>query len=70
MREADGRYSRYEETHFQRAYETETVLGLLEKAGFRVAKLLDAETGEKPRRETERIFIAARKAQEKTWKRK
>ena len=62
VREADGRYSRYEETHFQRAYETETVLGLLEKAGFRVEKLLDAETGEKPRRETERIFIAARKA--------
>ena len=27
VREADGRYSRYEETHFQRAYETETVLG-------------------------------------------
>ena len=62
VREADGRYIRYEETHFQRAYETETVLGLLEKAGFRVEKLLDAETGEKPRRETERIFIAARKA--------
>ena len=62
VREADGRYSRHEETHFQRAYETETVLALLEKAGFRVEKLLDAETGEKPRRETERIFIAARKA--------
>ena len=31
-------------------------------AGRRVKKLLDAETGEKPRRETERIFIAARKA--------
>ena len=58
----DGLNGRYEETHFQRAYETETVLGLLEKAGFRVEKLLDAETGEKPRRETERIFIAARKA--------
>lgn len=61
VREKDGRYSRYEETHFQRAYETETVIRLLQETGFRVEKLLDAETGTELRTETERIFLAARK---------
>lgn len=59
IREEDGRYSRYEETHFQKAYDIMTVTGLLEEAGFRVEKLLDAETGEALRTETERIFVMA-----------
>ena len=54
-------YRKFEETHFQRAYEAEAVKGLLEKAGFQVEKMLDAETGGELRRETERLFVAARK---------
>ena len=61
IKEEDGRYKRFEETHFQRAYEAEAVKGLLEKAGFQVEKMLDAETGGELRRETERLFVAARK---------
>lgn len=61
VREQDGRYRRFEETHFQRAHETEKVLGLLGEAGFEVEKLLDAETGGEPRKETERLFFVARK---------
>ena len=61
IKEEDGRYRRFEETHFQRAYEAEAVKGILEKAGFQVEKMLDAETGGELRRETERLFVAARK---------
>ena len=62
VREADGRYSRSQETHFQKAYETETVRRLLEEAGFQVEGLMDAETGGELREETERILFLARKA--------
>lgn len=61
VRGDDGRYSRFEETHFQRAYETERILKLLEQAGFQTEKLLDADTGEEAGPQTERIFAAARK---------
>lgn len=61
IREADGRYSRFEETHFQRAYETERILELLDEAGFQTEKLLDADTKEAAGSQTERIFVAARK---------
>ena len=60
-KEEDGRYSRFEETHFQRAYETERILELLSKAGFKTERVLDADTGEEPSEITERIFVAARK---------
>lgn len=61
VREEDGRYSRFEETHFQRAYGTERVLELLREAGFTPERMLDMETGEAPGAQTERILIAARK---------
>ena len=61
VQEDDGRYSRFEETHFQRAYETERILKLLDEAGFQTEKLLDADTKEAAGQQTERIFVAARK---------
>ena len=62
VREEDGRYSRSQETHFQKAYEAETVRRLLEEAGFQVEGLMDAETGGELWEETERILFQARKA--------
>lgn len=47
--------------HFQRAYETERILKLLDEAGFQTEKLLDADTKEAAGSQTERIFVAARK---------
>ena len=61
VQEDDGRYSRFEETHFQRAYETERIPKLLDEAGFQTEKLLDADTKEAAGPQTERIFVAARK---------
>ena len=61
VKEEDGRYRRFEETHFQKAYDRDVILGLLKEAGCRAEKLLDGETGGELRKETERIFIAARR---------
>ena len=35
--ESDGRYCKYEETHFQRAYDTETVKQPIREAGIELA---------------------------------
>ena len=61
VKEEDGRYRRFEETHFQKAYGRDVILGLLKEAGFRAEKILDGETGGELRKETERLFVAARK---------
>lgn len=60
IREADGRFSRYQETHLQRAYETETVTELLKKAGLRVEAVYDAFTKEAPHAQSERVYFLAR----------
>jgi ubiquinone/menaquinone biosynthesis C-methylase UbiE len=60
VREEDGRYRRYEETHYQKSYELSRVLELLREAGMEVLKACDSETGETPVATTERIYIIAR----------
>lgn len=59
VREKDGLYRKYEETHFQRAYELPTVKGLLEKAGFTFAAAYDACTREPVRTDSERMYVIA-----------
>lgn len=60
IREEDGRYSKHEETHIQRAYGIEEVKGLLERAGMEFLAVYDAFTRQPPRRESERIYVLAR----------
>ena len=59
VREKDGLYRKYEETHFQRAYELHTVKDLLEKAGFTFAAAYDACTREPVRTDSERMYVIA-----------
>lgn len=60
IRDEDGRYRRFEETHYQRAYPVERVLELLKEAGMEVLQVLDADTLEIPVEETERVYIIAK----------
>lgn len=60
IREEDDRYSRYEETHLQRAYPVKRVLELLQKAGMQVLKVIDCETLKEPQETSERVYILAR----------
>lgn len=60
IREEDGRYQRYEETHYQKAYELEKVKQLLKEAGLEYVTSYDAFTREKPRVDSERVYVIAR----------
>lgn len=53
----DGLYRKYEETHYQKGYELETVKTLLEEAGLKFVAAYDAFTKDDPREDSERIYI-------------
>ena len=60
IREDSGLFRKYEETHYQRGYELETVKQLLLQAGMEFVTAYDAFTREKPGKNSERIYIVAR----------
>lgn len=60
IRDADGRYVKYEETHYQRAYDLETVKRALQAGGLKLEAVYDAFTRELPGTDSERIYIIAR----------
>ncbi|MCC8044118.1 MAG: class I SAM-dependent methyltransferase [Clostridiales bacterium] len=53
-------YERYEETHYQKAWDIGRVCELLEKAGLKLEAVYDAFTTDAPHPESERIYIIAR----------
>lgn len=54
------RFRRFTEVHYQRGYTPEQVTALLQKAGFRVILLQDAETGGPVREVSERVLVVAK----------
>lgn len=60
IRDEDDRYSKYEETHYQRVYDLEVVKALLKEAGMEFVAAYDAFTKEPVREDSERIYILAR----------
>ena len=56
----DGLYRKYEEVHYQRAYELELVKELLEKAGMEFVAAYDAFTKNPVNEKSERIYVIAR----------
>ena len=61
IRGADGRYDRFEETHFQRAYEIPRITELLDEAGFAVDSMDDSDSGDAVSDQTLRVLFTARK---------
>lgn len=53
-------FRKYEETHYQRAYEIETVKQLIEDAGLEFVAVYDAFTQNPPTKESERVYFVAR----------
>lgn len=53
-------FDRFEETHYQKAYELETIIRLLEKAGMEYVTAYDACTKDAPKEDSERIYVIAR----------
>ena len=53
-------YRKYEEVHYQRAYEPEEIRELLERAGMEFIAAYDAFTEEPVKENSERIYMIAR----------
>lgn len=53
-------YRKYQETHFQRAYDLERVKQLVEQSGLEYVMAYDAFTKNMPTEESERIYVIAR----------
>ena len=60
IREGDGRYRKYQEVHYQRAYGIRRVEELLREAGMEVLAVYEAFTEEEPGEECERVYFLAR----------
>lgn len=60
IKEEDGRFSRYEETHYQRGYTLEEIKEALLLAGMEFIAAYDAFSRNLPGRESERICVVAR----------
>ena len=61
IREENGLFRKYEETHYQRAYELDMVKRLIEEAGLKFVTAYDAFTRKPVNRDSERMYIIARK---------
>ena len=61
IREEDSElYRKYQETHFQKAYDLETMKRLITQSGLEYITAYDAFTKEAPTRVSERIYVIAR----------
>ncbi len=61
VRETDGRFRRFTETHLQRGYTPEQISSLVEKAGLKILEMTDADTDKELRPESERVLVVAQK---------
>ena len=55
-------FRRNQETHYQRGYEIDQMCRLVEEAGLQVLETLDADTHGAVTKESERIYVVAKKA--------
>lgn len=62
IREDGESYRRFEEVHYQRAYDLKTIDRLLADAGMELTAAYDAFTKEPVRDDSERIYVVARRA--------
>lgn len=60
VREEDDRYRKYEETHFQRAYEVDEVKKAIREAGLKLVAVYDGWTKDAPRKDSERLSFVVR----------
>lgn len=60
VQEQGEHFLRFTENHFQRGYTPETMRGLVEQAGMRVVRILDADSLKEAGDRSERVYILAR----------
>ncbi len=60
VRQNDGVFRRFTETHFQRGYTVEQMLALVSRAGMTVEEVRDADTGREVTDRSERVYVVAK----------
>ena len=55
-------YRKYQETHFQKAYDLDTIKNLIEQSGLEYVTAYDAFTKNAPCNESERIYVIAKES--------
>ena len=65
IQEEDGRYQRFEETHYQRCYDLNRIQTLLEETGLEFIAMYDAYTKEPVSEESEKVLFVARECTKK-----
>lgn len=66
--EEDGRYDKFEEMHYQRAYSIDKIKELVKKAGMEFVKVYDAFTFEEPNEQSERIYFVVKEGYQESKK--
>ena len=66
LQREDGLYEKYEETHYQRAYEIREIEDALARAGLKLEAVFDAFTQDAPCEESERVYFVARECGKRT----
>lgn len=59
VRDADGRYSKFQETHYQRGYTLEEMRILIAQSGLQLLAMYDAFTHEPAGDDSERVYVVA-----------
>lgn len=60
VREEENLYRKFEEIHYQKAYTVEEIAQAVDEAGMELISMYDAFTREKPKSDSERIYVIAR----------
>lgn len=60
IKEEDGRYRKYEETHYQRGYDLEKVKALIAEAGMEFVACYGEDSFDPPEEQSERVYFIAR----------
>lgn len=60
IREEEGVYRKYEETHYQKAYSLASIVRLISQSGLSFVAAYDAFTRNQPDENSERIYVIAR----------
>ncbi len=60
IKEEGGLFRRYQEIHYQRAYELSQIGRLLKEAGMELLAVYEAFTEQEPKEESERVYFLAR----------
>ena len=60
IRDEDGRYSKYEEIHYQKAFEISEVLKAVKEAGMELVAVYDAFTREPVKENSDRVYFVVR----------